>query len=606
MIPAPLSWLFRSRIPSLFETGKCFALFLVLFLATLHRTTLVAAEPLHYTVSWVGNSFPGASNKWVQNFFIRTQVQPDGTVNTWSHWDEGGKKFGVYKDGDVIGNTNVNPNSLEARDTLGRLWKLEVTYIDPKHQEWEFVPKGITCDGKPMTFPELFQPMALALANDGSLMVADSGTGPRQQVLFYDVSDRDQPKLVKTFGERGGIGSSTPGQITPTKFWGIRGIGMDAAGNLYVAMSEQGTVLRSFAPDGKLRWELHGEFFCDVATADPSDDAKTVWGIQERYKMDWTQPPGRDSKWIGYTLNRQKYPNDPRGLMHVKQQGEHGLTSPQIVYLNGKRFLFVGGMFASNFINIFRFDDEIAVPSGLILQWGNGLYNTDLKWPPHKPAAASIWRDTNGDGDYQAGEFAPNTERVKPGPFWVDKKGNIWMAYGFFRYDFQGLDAKGNPIYSADKITILDKPKGVNKVARVCYLDDSDTLVVAEEGSDEKGRPSMRHISRVFICKGYLAGHRETVSFVPGPGREAGCVTAVGDYAFTGGWKTRGQIWVNRLSDGAEVGMFDPGETVGGVKNTGWIYLLTGINAFKRSTGEYLVFVEENYKAKSLIYQWKP
>ena len=45
---------------------------------------------------------------------------------------------------------------------------------------------------------------------------------------------------------------------------------------------------------------------------------------------------------------------------------------------------------------------------------------------------------------------------------------------------------------------------------------------------------------------------------------------------------------------------------MGGVENTGWIDLLTGINAFKRSTGEYLVFVEENYKAKSLIYRWKP
>ena len=72
---------------------------------------------LHYSVSWLGNSFSGASNKWVQNFFIHTKVQPDGTVNTWSHWDEGGKKFGVYKDGDVIGNTNISPNSLETKDS---------------------------------------------------------------------------------------------------------------------------------------------------------------------------------------------------------------------------------------------------------------------------------------------------------------------------------------------------------------------------------------------------------------------------------------------------------------------------------------------------------
>lgn len=561
----------------------------------------ISAADLDYSVTWVGNSFSGAEEKWVQNFFIHTAVQPDGTVNTWSHWDEGGRRFGLYKAGDVIGNEDRKPNSLETRDVQGRTWKLHVRYTDPKHQEWEFLPEKITCDGRQVTFPGLHKPTAVALANDGSLMIADSGTGPRQQVLFYNVLDLNRPKLLKAFGDEGGIGSGTPGEIAPPKFWSIRGIGMDAAGNHYVAMSEQGSVMRSFSPDGKLRWELHGEFFCDLAVADPSNDAADVWGIQERYTMDWSQPTGRESKWVSYTLDRHKYPNDPRGLMHVKQQGEHGLTSPQIVYLDGKRFMFVGGMFASNFINIFRFDGEIAVPSGLILQWGNNLYNTDLKWPPHKPGGKpSIWRDLNGDGDYQAKEFLPNTDRVRPGPFWVDKKGNIWMAYGFFRYNFQRHDEKGNPIYSFDRITVLDKPKGVKKISRVVYLDDSDTLIIAEEGSD------MRHINRVVICKDYVDGNRETVSFAPGAGAEAACVAAVGEYVFTGGWKKRGQVWVNRLSDGAELGMFDPGPTVGGVENTGWIDLLTGISAFKRTTGEYLVFVEENYKAKSLIYRWKP
>ena len=560
-----------------------------------------APPPLHYSVSWLGNSFSGASNKWVQNFFIHTKVQPDGTVNTWSHWDEGGKKFGVYKDGDVIGNTNVNPNSLAVQDKAGRTWKIEFEYVEPKFHEYDFKPKGITCNGVAVKFPDLFEPMALALANDGQLMVADSQTGPRQQVLFYAITDVKQPKLTRAFGDYGGIASGKPGEVTPTKFWGIRGTGMDAAGNIYVAMSEMGSCLRKFSPDGKLVWELRGDFFVDVVCADPSTDALDVWGIQEHFKMDYVQPPGREAKLVGYSLNRHNYPNDPRGLTHVKQNGEHGLTSPQIVYLKGKRFMFVGGMFASNFINIFRYDDEMAIPSGLILQWGNNLYRTEQKWPPNKPAGkASIWRDVNGDGDYQADEFAPNTERVHPGPFWVDKKGNIWMAYGFFRYDFQGLDAKGNPIYAADKITVLDKPKGVNKVARVVYLDDTDTLIVADEGSD------MRHISRVFICKRYLAGNRETVSFTPAAGREAACVAAVGDYVFTGGWKERGRIGVNRLNDGAEAGVFEPGETVGGNQNTGWMDVMTGITTHCRKDGEYLVFVEEDYKAKVLLYRWKP
>ena len=73
-------------------------------------------------------------------------------------------------------------------------------------------------------------------------------------------------------------------------------------------------------------------------------------------------------------------------------------------------------------------------------------------------------------------------------------------------------------------------------------------------------------------------------------------VAAVGDYVFTGGWKERGRIGVNRLSGGAEVG---------GNKNAGWIDVLTGITAHQRKDGEYLVFVEEDYKAKMRLYRWK-
>jgi hypothetical protein len=437
-------------------------------------------------------------------------------------------------------------------------------------------------------------------------MVADSGTGPRQQVLFYDVANPASPKLVRTFGDFGGIGSGTPGVVTPTKFWGIRGIGMDREGNLYVAQSEMGSILRKFTPEGILVWELFGHFFVDVACADPGTDGDDVWGIQEHYRMDYSRPPGLEARWVGYSLDRHKYPNDPRGLTFVKQQGEHGLTSPQMAILEGKRFLFVGGMFASNFINIFRFEGEIAIPSGLILQWENGLYRTDQAWPPHKPKGTSIWRDVNGDGDYQANEFAPNTAKVRPGPFWVDKKGDIWLAYGNIRYEFLGLDRAGNPIYRADKVATWDTPEGMSQTARVWYDADRDLLIAAEQGKDENSKPDMRHIGKVFVCQGYKAGNRKSVSFSSGAGSEAACVAAAGDYVFTAGWKERGRVWVNRISNGEPVGTFEPGPTVGGVENTGWIDILTGVTAHKREDGEYLIFVEEDYKAKSLIYRWRP
>ena len=33
---------------------------------------------------------------------------------------------------------------------------------------------------------------------------------------------------------------------------------------------------------------------------------------------------------------------------------------------------------------------------------------------------------------------------------------------------------------------------------------------------------------------------------------------------------------------------------------------MTGITAHVRKDGEYLVFVEEDYKAKALLYRWHP
>ena len=77
---------------------------------------------LEYTVSWIGNSFSGKDGKWVQNFFIHANVRPDGSVISWSHWDEGGKRFGIYKDADVIGNNDEHADSLKVKDRAGRTW----------------------------------------------------------------------------------------------------------------------------------------------------------------------------------------------------------------------------------------------------------------------------------------------------------------------------------------------------------------------------------------------------------------------------------------------------------------------------------------------------
>jgi hypothetical protein len=64
-----------------------------------------------------------------------------------------------------------------------------------------------------------------------------------------------------------------------------------------------------------------------------------------------------------------------------------------------------------------------------------------------------------------------------------------------------------------------------------------------------------------------------------------------------------GHIEVFRLDDGRGVGHMEPSEEIGEI---GLQDIRECLRAHRRSDGEYLVFLEEDYKAKILFYRWKP
>ena len=84
-----------------------------------------------------------------------------------------------------------------------------------------------------------------------------------------------------------------------------------------------------------------------------------------------------------------------------------------------------------------------------------------------------------------------------------------------------------------------------------------------------------------------------------------------GDYLFvpyTGasrvsGFKT-GHVEVFRASDGISVGWMEPDpKTVGEI---GLQDIRECLSAHKRSNGEYVIFLEDDYKAKVVMYRWTP
>src|SRR5437868_2666410 len=87
----------------------------VIIALVMSMTILPARAALNYTVSWIGNTFPGNNGNWVQGVVMDAYVSSNGTVYTNTPWDEGGQEAGIYKDGRVV----VNPGHTHGWGYLG-------------------------------------------------------------------------------------------------------------------------------------------------------------------------------------------------------------------------------------------------------------------------------------------------------------------------------------------------------------------------------------------------------------------------------------------------------------------------------------------------------
>lgn len=573
---------------------------------------------ISYTRSWLGNTYSGANEKWVQNYILQMVTTSDGTCYTSSEWDEGGRYYGIYKDGDVIGNQNMNINS-KAVTINGVTWSIE---------------SGNVIKGGSKRITDVVQPTALAASNDGKLMVAENG--PRKQILFYDVSGT--PFLDHTFGENGGIGAGTPGIVTPTKFWGLTGIGMDSSGNIYVALNPandvQSSCIRKLTPGGQLVWEVRDDIFMDVVSADPTTDGQDLYGVEEHYKVDYSKTtPGTEATLYAYTLDEVKYPNDPR--LHLQAGDVHGQTSPVIRYMDGKKFMFITGSFEKG-IAIYRFDGEIAVPAGFIA--AHDIDSNTGAWPPSQPNYGRwIWRDNNGDGNIQSTEYisADGVEEY-PWAWYVDANGNVWYGNengSITRYNYQGVNTYGVPLYDRAHITTYST-NAFTQLERIQYIPTTDTMYLSGYTSANPktgiewgmvGREIRRYdnwstsrtlhagypIILPYECDPNEPDPQSTQDFEKRIVVKAMCVEKDRIFCayFTKGPEgisqtqisERGEIRVYDSNSGAYLGTMIPGAEVGNF--VGWVDFPDAINATQRSNGEYEVFVEEDGRGKVLLYR---
>jgi len=445
------------------------------------------------------------------------------------------------------------------------------------------------------------------------LLVCDDGPG--QQVLIYSGLS-GTPKLSGTLGAKGGIYAGVPGQVGPLKFNGPTGVGVDSAGNVYVVSDNGGTVIESYSPSEQRLWRLCGLEFTECADIDPASPTDAYSGVHH-YKLDLSQPSGKDSTYAAYTVDRFGHPDDPRiagwgcGSMFVRR-------------IHGKRFLFGTSMNAGD-MQVYRFTSdtsELTAPSVIFAPGGE----RGASVPAAQPAAVGwIWRDSNGDGKFTADKFDADRAKLPTAAWSVDSNGDVWVgafewrgnvATRFIRqFACQGLDSSGNPIYSFKSAIEIPAPAPfVGKAAvmeRLDYIAATDTMYISGFTDEHPNLNRDWKTSGPVICR-YDNWSKSPVKRweidVPWesaqtPDSHHGCPDAIsvaGKLLFNG-YLVNGEIRAYDTDDGSYVGSLLPGAEVD--KTSGWIDTMYGVRASQLPDGDYLVFAEEVWHEKTLMYK---
>lgn len=407
-------------------------------------------------------------------------------------------------------------------------------------------------------------PTALAFDGVGRLLVTTDGS--RQQVVAFDVSSA--AREVETIGVLGGMWSAPRGAAGPLRFDGPVGVGADANGRVYVAdgLGGDGADFRALVKDSAgwhEAWQLLGLAFVDNADLSPTSDT-VAYTSKHSFRLDYTKPAGQQWVWTGHLVDRFRNPTDARA------SDNHSQVTPQAVQVGGQPFLFMTGMYG-NQPRFYRFDGSTTVPSTSFPQGGFG------------------WQVASNGDVYNADN-----------------------SNGVFRYPFLGLDGSGNPTFGAR--VSQGMPPDFQSVQRIHYDPATDVMVLSGwtlahplvSGTEIEKLAG----TEILRYDRWSQGNRTPTWRSVLPWSRVGTdihqiyapigMSVAGDLVFTVEMSTS-RVRAYRLGDGGLVADWAPGAAVG--STVGIVDVPDGIRAERRPSGEYVVFVEEDYFAKVLMYR---
>jgi hypothetical protein len=577
-----------------------------------------------------------------------------------------GNQIQVYAQ-DVVNNTFAlrntfsvsNPNQM-AIDGNSGIWVVQngATASQPSTiHHYDSSGNPLPRVGLPTVISGIADPQGIAIdPTTGHLLVVDAG--PNQQVLIYNVASMTrQPIQIGVIGTPGGMragGAMTPPGTPSTKLISPNGVGVDAAGNVYVT-SISPPDIRAYQPwvtnlcgqvAWNLLWEVDDVGYPTNAIADATTDGADVYTITEHFTMDYTKTNGYEWRWAGHTLDAVDYPQDPRNQSNYQPLA--------VRKLGGTRFLYSSD--DNQNLAIYRLNGEVAVPAGFVSTsiWvPSGI--TGIK-PLPAPWGGSmnpmwIWTDaastsaSNGDGQFALSEVTVSST-VSMGDWDVDSKANLWLFnYNNFQYSYkagwpqnivelplQGLNGVGNPEYSPNTAIVYAVPSEFLFMTRGQYIAETDTMYISgyAQGTpflylNATPQPAGNQIARYDHWStqtqhkaSWVAPLAATPGVKAAPGQPQvysfGYVDTwhvAGNRVFAGymagstnpaGNKVPGgTVDVYDATTGAFLNSLLPGANIGG--GIGWMDIRYAVRAFQRANGEYVVFAEDDGFRRIVVYR---
>jgi hypothetical protein len=601
---------------------------------------------------WLANT-GGNKDDHIANFLTDMVVWyphdwqlPEKIVLAASFWDEGSCGYCAYSEGRSLGKAEWFKDTIHSdrawrlgkRCSIGNLWGRNFLDHEGPPPVGDSAPY-VACDDHD-TLRSVVDPTAVAFDMAGDLLVSDNG--PDQDVKIFSLANRAL-HLVRTFGDSGGVFAGPhPGEVGIRRFWGIRGLGVDSQGNVYVGntgIPEQtmgGTDIRVFSgTDSSLLWQVQGLSFVNDADADPSSNGQDLYLNAKRFRMDYGQAPGKSWKLAGVTLDPFRFPNDPRLTNPMESVWERRI--------GGKRFQYHTNM-VGGFVYVARFEEgsEIGIPTAFFCTyqdfqtgwgsdsaptWERNESNKRLRW---------YWVDRNGDGIAQASEFGTyeNWNLYNQG-IDVDANGDIWLGgEGDTSTQFRGggvariragtLDANGVPAFDLSSIGRWSVPftQARGGAIRIRHVVGGDRMFLAEGANawysagihvyENFTDPSrQREVCRIdlgYDDQGQTEIHldQNTADMTLPFSFTADSQFVYAVYLDNGRYsRRRGEVTVYDARTCQPVGWMAP-DSVHMAHFSGTVDLVDGVNVAVQADGHRVVMEEEDGAGKVLAFRWCP